>query len=91
MSKDFLTVDEVADRFGVNATTVYRLAAQGSLPGFKIGGQWRFDEAMLRQWVKDKVRMDHVRAEDQRVQGATPGNGADDAHSDSEGTGAHNG
>ena len=49
--KSYLTVEEVADRFGVNPTTVYRLAQQGKLPSFKIGGQWRFSQEALEKWV----------------------------------------
>lgn len=48
--KDYLTVEEVADRFGVNTTTVYRLASQKKIPGFKVGNQWRFNEESLQAW-----------------------------------------
>ena len=53
----YLTVEEVAERFGVNITTVYRLAQQGRLPGFKVGNQWRFSEARLEEWVADRERV----------------------------------
>lgn len=55
--KSFLTVGEVAKRFGVNVTTVYRLVQRGKLPAFKIGNQWRFSEARLEQWVADRERV----------------------------------
>ena len=47
--KAYLTVEEVAERFGVNPTTIYRLAQRGHLPGFKVGNQWRFSEARLEE------------------------------------------
>jgi excisionase family DNA binding protein len=53
----YLTVDDVAKRFGVNVTTVYRLVQQGKLPAFKIGNQWRFSEARLDEWVADRERV----------------------------------
>ena len=53
----YLTVEEVAKRFGVNVTTVYRLVQQGRLPAFKIGNQWRFSEIRLREWVADRERV----------------------------------
>ena len=53
----YLTVDEVARRFGVNVTTVYRLVQQGKLPAFKIGNQWRFSEMRLEEWVADRERV----------------------------------
>ena len=55
--KAYLTVEEVAARFGVNATTVYRLVKQGKLPAFKVGNQWRFSLDRLEQWVMDRERI----------------------------------
>lgn len=37
--KEFLTTDEVADRLGVSAQTVWRWIKQGQLRGFKPGGK----------------------------------------------------
>lgn len=53
--KSYLSVEEVAQRFGIDRTTVYRLAQRRVLPGFKIGGQWRFSPEMLEAWVADRV------------------------------------
>ena len=55
--RQYLTVDEVAKRFGVNTTTVYRLVQRGKLPAFKIGNQWRFSERRLEEWVADRERV----------------------------------
>ena len=55
--RTYLTVEEVARRFGVNVTTVYRLVQQGRLPAFKIGNQWRFSEARLEEWVANRERV----------------------------------
>jgi excisionase family DNA binding protein len=55
--KSYLTVDEVARRFGVNVTTVYRLVQRGKLPAFKIGNQWRFSETRLEEWVANRERV----------------------------------
>jgi excisionase family DNA binding protein len=53
----YLTVDDVAKRFGVNVTTVYRLVQRGRLPAFKIGNQWRFSQTRLEEWVADRERI----------------------------------
>ena len=53
----YLTVEEVAKRFGVNATTVYRLVQKGRLPAFKVGNQWRFSEMRLEAWIIDHERI----------------------------------
>ena len=55
--KPYLTVEDVAKRFGINVTTVYRLVQQGKLPAFKIGNQWRVSESRLNEWVADRERV----------------------------------
>lgn len=62
--KPYLTIEGVAQRFGVTSTTVYRLAQRGVLPGFKVGNQWRFSEEMLALWVADQVTIERLKAED---------------------------
>ena len=64
----YLTIEEVAKRFGVNPTTVYRLAQRGTLPGFKVGNQWRFSERMLESWVTQRVGAEKIKPK------ARPGN-----------------
>lgn len=37
---DFFTVNELAEYFGVNPKTIYRLAEKGEIPGQNIDGEW---------------------------------------------------
>jgi len=37
-----MTVRDVAGFLAVDEKTIYRLAQQGKLPGFKVAGTWRF-------------------------------------------------
>lgn len=46
-----LTVKEVADYLRVNQRTVYRLAVEGKLPGFKVGATWRFKRSDIDAWI----------------------------------------
>ena len=57
VEKPYLSIQEVARRFRVNTTTVYRLVKRGKLPAFKVGNQWRFSEERLQEWVADKERI----------------------------------
>ena len=61
--KNYLSVEDVAKKFGINPTTVYRLAQKGALPAFKIGNQWRFSLQMLDVWISDQVNYDRVQKE----------------------------
>lgn len=46
-----MTVKEVADYLRVNQRTVYRLAVERKLPGFKVGATWRFQRAAIDGWI----------------------------------------
>ena len=56
VEKQHLDVNEVAKYFGIKVSTVYRLAQVGKLPGFKVGGQWRFNRHVLESWMLDRTR-----------------------------------
>ena len=48
---EILTLKEVSAFLKVAEKTVSTLAQRGELPGFKVGGQWRFRRAMFEQWM----------------------------------------
>lgn len=48
---EILTLDEVAAYLKAGKRTVYRLAAEGRLPAFKLGGTWRFRRSDLDEWI----------------------------------------
>lgn len=50
-----LTIDEVAQWLDVNSKTVYRLLQRHDIPGFKVGGQWRVNQDMLKDWMHSRV------------------------------------
>ena len=54
MSDEILTLKEVADYLKINEKTAYRLALEGKLPGFKVGGSWRFAKQDLMRWIKNQ-------------------------------------
>jgi len=59
MSDEILTLKEVAEYLKLAEKTAYRLAADGKLPGFKVGGSWRFKESDIEKWIEEqKIRND---------------------------------
>lgn len=52
---EILTLDEVAIYLKAGKRTVYRLAAEGKLPAFKLGGTWRFRRSDLDQWIASRI------------------------------------
>lgn len=52
---EILTIEEVAAYLKAGKRTVYRLAAGGQLPAFKLGGTWRFRRGDLDQWIASRI------------------------------------
>ena len=52
---EILTLDEVAVYLKAGKRTVYRLAASGEIPAFKLGGTWRFRRSDLDQWIASSI------------------------------------
>ncbi len=54
MTNEILTLKEVAEYLKLAEKTAYRLAAEGKLPGFKVGGSWRFKQQDVAAWIEDQ-------------------------------------
>lgn len=52
MNDQILTLKEVASYLKLAEKTAYRLASEGKLPGFKVGGSWRFKREDLEAWIE---------------------------------------
>lgn len=50
---DILTLDEVSTYLKAGKRTVYRLAQEGRIPAFKLGGTWRFRRSELERWMAE--------------------------------------
>ena len=51
MKTDVITIRELAAYLKMAEKTLYRLAAEGSVPGFKVGGAWRFRKSEIDRWI----------------------------------------
>lgn len=47
-----LTPREIAGILRIHPFTVTRLARTGKLPGFKVGGIWRFRKDQFEEWMR---------------------------------------
>jgi len=54
MSDQILTLKEVAAYLKLAEKTAYKLAAADKLPGFKVGGSWRFKQSDIESWIEAK-------------------------------------
>lgn len=51
-----LTPREVSKILKLHPFTVKRLAKQGKLPGFKVGGVWRFQKKRFERWMEASTK-----------------------------------
>ncbi|MCH7823391.1 MAG: helix-turn-helix domain-containing protein [Acidobacteria bacterium] len=59
-----LTRDEVAEILRVHPDTVYALVRERKIPAVKIGGQWRFSEVLLWEWIYETTVQPGAEAND---------------------------
>ncbi|MFZ0492754.1 MAG: PocR ligand-binding domain-containing protein [Acidimicrobiia bacterium] len=51
-----LTSRDLQEMLHVDRSTIYRMAEAGSLPGVKVGRQWRFSEDAVKEWLGEGKR-----------------------------------
>ena len=54
METDIMTIKEVAEYLKLKEKTAYKLVAEGKIPGFKVGGSWRFRKSEIETWIKQQ-------------------------------------
>ena len=74
---DILTITEVANLFKVTEKTLYGLAQKGDLPGFKVGGQWRFQRAAIDDWIQVKTQAASSQPNGDGAESASSGRGTE--------------
>lgn len=52
--EEIFTIKEVSGYLKLAEKTSYRLASEGKLPGFKVGGSWRFRKSEIDAWIKEQ-------------------------------------
>jgi excisionase family DNA binding protein len=56
MKTEIMTIDEVAEYLKLKLKTAYALVARGDIPGFKVGGSWRFRKSEIDRWIKEQEK-----------------------------------
>jgi excisionase family DNA binding protein len=62
---EVLTMKEICDLLQVNQSTVYKLVRRGSIPGFRVGSDWRFRRDVIERWMVE-LSMDEQQARPKR-------------------------
>ena len=48
---ELMTVEDLAEYLRFTKKTIYKLLKQGRIPAIQIGKKWRFDKAILDEWL----------------------------------------
>ena len=54
-AKNALKARDLADMFGETQQHIYKLAAKGIIPSFRIGSAVRFDPSAVANWLKRRT------------------------------------
>jgi len=46
-----MTIDDLAKYLKLSKSTLYKLCAEGKVPGTKVGRHWRFHLAVIDHWL----------------------------------------
>jgi excisionase family DNA binding protein len=55
MEDRLMTLKQLAEYLTLNERTVLKLVQEGTIPGVKIGNQWRFRRPMIETWLDDQM------------------------------------
>ena len=53
---DMMTLRELAAYLKMPEKTLYRIAGEGKVPGFKVGASWRFRRSEIDKWIEKQER-----------------------------------
>jgi excisionase family DNA binding protein len=52
--REVMDIRQAAHYLGVSADSLYRYAATGFIPAFRIGNRWRFRRSRLEEWMDSR-------------------------------------
>lgn len=72
MEQRFFSINDTAKYLGLSPKTIYLWAEKGTMPAYKLGRVWRFDQKELDQFVRGtadlygsgKVQAGHIQGGD---------------------------
>jgi len=54
---ELMTTKEASEYLQLSYMTLYKLAQQGEIPAYKLGGHWRFNKPILDSWFANKSQV----------------------------------
>jgi excisionase family DNA binding protein len=50
--REVMDIRQTAEYLRISPDTLYRYAAAGFIPAFRLGNRWRFKRSLLDAWIK---------------------------------------
>ncbi len=50
---EIMTTEELAKYLKLNRITICKHAAEGNIPGIRVGSSWRFDKEAIDRWISE--------------------------------------
>jgi len=61
-----MDIHECAEYLGISEDTLYKYAAEGFVPAFRLGNRWRFYKTRIDKWMNEKCDA-NVEVKDERA------------------------
>lgn len=50
--REVMDLRQTAEYLGISPDTLYKYAAEGFVPAFKLGNRWRFKRSLIDAWME---------------------------------------
>ncbi|PJB72877.1 MAG: DNA-binding protein [Alphaproteobacteria bacterium CG_4_9_14_3_um_filter_47_13] len=57
---EMMTLRELGVYLKMPEKTLYRIAAEGKVPGFKVGASWRFRKSEIDRWIRQQEKQEKM-------------------------------
>ena len=64
---NIVTAKDLSNYLRLSESTIYKLASDRKLPGFKIGDSWRFDMDEINEFIEKRKNINQIKAKDSGV------------------------
>jgi excisionase family DNA binding protein len=66
-TREVMDIRQAAHYLGISADSLYRYAATGFIPAFRLGNRWRFRKSRLDEWMDQRSGLSEAEAEEPRL------------------------
>lgn len=50
--REVMDITQASEYLGISPDTLYKYAAEGFIPAFKLGNRWRFKRSVVDTWME---------------------------------------